>query len=123
MSWRDEEYTDMERVLSSEVKRLRSTVRELQEENEMLRSERVNWIDSFVEALPDYSDGNIWTDGDREILVRTESAAEAVADLIELLYRAQGDDISINTGYYDPEEDRKNGETDQYTGWWYINID
>ena len=123
MSWRDEEYTDMERGLSSEVKRLRSAVCELQEENEMLRSERVNWMYSFVESLPDYSDGNIWTDGDREILVRTESAAEAVADLIELLYRAQGDDISINTGYYDPEEDRKNGETDRYTGWWYVNID
>lgn len=32
MSWRDEEYTDMERGLKKEVNRLRSVVRNLEEE-------------------------------------------------------------------------------------------
>lgn len=32
MSWRDEEYTDMERSLKKEVNRLRSVVRNLEEE-------------------------------------------------------------------------------------------
>lgn len=42
--------------------------------------------------------------------------------MLETLYHAQGEDVVINTGYYDPEEDKKNGEEDRYSGWWYINI-
>lgn len=33
-----------------------------------------------------------------------------------------GEEILINTGYYDPEEDKRNGEEDRYTGWYYVNI-
>ena len=56
-----------------------------------------------------------------EILVKTESAASTIADLIEALYRAQGEKVLVNTGYYNPEEDKQNNEEDRYTGWWYIN--
>lgn len=83
---------------------------------------RIDWMEMIVNALPNYPDGIIWTDED-EILVKTESAANTIADLIEALYRTQGEDILVNTGSYDPEEDKRNNEEDRYTGWWYINID
>ena len=83
---------------------------------------RIDWMEMIVNALPDYPDGIIWSDGE-EILVKTESAADTIADLIEALYRAQGEEILINTGSYDPEEDKRNNEEDRYTGWWYVNID
>ena len=83
---------------------------------------RIDWMEMIVNALPDYPDGIIWSDGE-EILVKTESAADTIADLIEALYRAQGEGILVNTGSYDPEEDKRNNEEDRYTGWWYVNID
>lgn len=83
---------------------------------------RIDWMEMIVNALPNYPDGIIWTDED-EILVKTESAANTIADLIEALYRAQGEEILVNTGSYDPEEDKRNNEEDMYTGWWYVNID
>ena len=82
----------------------------------------VDWFYEIAERLRDYSDGQIWSDG-IEILCKTESAANTVADMIELLYQAQNECVHINTGYYDPVEDEKSGETDRYTGWYYINID
>lgn len=88
-----------------------------------MNDEKINWMEMIVNALPDYSDGIIWSDGGAEILVKTESAANTIADLITLLYRAQEEDVLINTGYYDPEEDKRNREEDRYTGWWYVNID
>ena len=82
----------------------------------------VDWFYEIAERLRDYSDGEIWSDG-TEILCKTESAADTVADMIELLYQAQNECVYINTGYYDPVEDEKSGETDRYTGWYYVNID
>lgn len=58
----------------------------------------------------------IWTCGD-EILCKTETAADVIADLLE----AMGYD-EVNTGYYDPEEDEKAGEVDRLTGWYYVTI-
>lgn len=84
---------------------------------------KIDWIEIFADRLRDYSEGDVWCDGSTEILCKTESAANAIADLIEQLYKAQGEDVLINTGYYDPEEDKRNNEEDHYTGWWYVNID
>lgn len=84
-------------------------------------TEKVNWFEKITESLRDYSEGEIWSSGD-EILCKTESAAEAVADMLEMLYAAQGEDISVCTGYYDPIEDERNGELDRLSGWWYVNI-
>lgn len=42
--------------------------------------------------------------------------------MFECLYKAQGEEIIVNTGYYDPIEDERSGEVDRYTGWWYVNI-
>ena len=83
---------------------------------------RIDWMEMIVNALPDYPDGIIWSDGE-EILVKTESAANTIADLIEALYRAQGEEILVNNGFYDHEDDKRNNEEDRYTGWWYVNID
>lgn len=83
---------------------------------------KANWMEMIVNALPNYPDGTIWTDED-EILVKTGSAANTIADLIEALYRAQGEEVLVNTGYYDTEEDKRNNEEDRYYGWWYVNID
>lgn len=83
--------------------------------------EKVNWFEKITERLRDYSEGEIWTSGD-EILCKTESAVNAIADMLETLYKTQGDEILVNTGYYDQMEDEKNGEVDRYTGWWYVNI-
>ena len=80
-----------------------------------------DWLDRIAKGLQKRIVANVWSDGD-EILCKTESAADAIADIIESLYLDQGDDILINTGYYDPVED-KNGEEDDYTGWWYVKID
>ena len=82
----------------------------------------IDWFTEIADKLRDYSDGQIWSSGS-EILCRTESAVNTLADMLETLYRTQGEDVNINTGYYDPEEDKKNGEEDSDTGWWYINIE
>jgi hypothetical protein len=84
--------------------------------------ERINWFQEIANRLRDYSDGDIWSAGD-EILCKTESADDALADMFETLYVAQGEEILINTGYYDPVEDERNNEVDGFTGWWYVNID
>ncbi len=81
----------------------------------------MDWFNIISDRLRDYSDGDIWSSGD-EILCRTESAADALSDMLFQLYKSQDEDVLINTGYYDPEEDKRNGEEDRYTGWWYVNI-
>lgn len=80
-----------------------------------------NWLYIIGDRLREYSDGDVWSTGG-EILCRTKSAADALSDMLEQLYKSQDEDVLINTGYYDPEEDKRNGEEDQYTGWWYVNI-
>lgn len=83
--------------------------------------ENIEWFDVIAERLRDYSEGNIWSTCD-EILCKTEEVAEALADMFECLYGAQGEEILVNTGYYDPIEDKRNGEEDRFTGWWYVNV-
>lgn len=82
----------------------------------------MDWFSAFCDRLRDYSEGEIWSVGD-ELLCRTESAANALADLLEQLYKADGKEVIIWTGYYDPKEDKRNGEEDRFTGWWYVNMD
>ena len=94
------------------------TVETVEEESLM---PKINWFEQITDGLRDYSDGDIWSSGG-EILVKTESAADAIADMLETLYKTQGEEVLINIGYYDPVEDEKNGELDRYTGWWYVNI-
>ena len=81
----------------------------------------LKYFDLIADNLRDYPDGEVWSAGD-ELLCKTEEAANALADILEQLYSAQGEDVTVHTGYYDPEEDKRNGEEDRYTGWWYVNL-
>ena len=45
-----------------------------------------------------------------------------IADLLEQLYESQGEEILVNTGYYDQKEDQRNGEEDKYSGYWYVTV-
>lgn len=82
---------------------------------------KTDWLSEISNRLRDYSDGDVWSAGD-EILCKTESAADALADLLWQLYRSQDEDVVITTGFYDPEEDKRNGEQDRFTGWWHVYI-
>lgn len=82
----------------------------------------MDFFQTICDSLPDYSEGNVWSNGS-EILVHTESAAEALADIIEYVSKANGIEVLCHTGYYDPEEDKRNNEEDRYTGWWYVNVE
>lgn len=64
---------------------------------------------------------HLWSDG-TAILCKTEDAANAIADLLEALLYACGQEVNATTGYYDPEVDGLNGDTDEYTGWHYVDI-
>lgn len=60
--------------------------------------------------------GKIRSDGE-QLLTETEELANALADLIDLV-----DDCQTTTGHYDPEEDAKSGEVDEYTGYYYVSL-
>ncbi len=47
-----------------------------------------------------------------------EEKIEALADFISQLC---GEEV-VNTGYYDPEEDKRNNEVDAYTGLYYVTV-
>lgn len=72
--------------------------------------------------MRDYSDGEVWGNGD-ELMCKTEAIADAVCDLLFQLYAAQGEEAVFHTGYYDPTEDARSGEEDRCTGWWYVDCD
>lgn len=58
MSWRDEEYTDMERSLKKEVNRLRNVVRSLEEENARLKqdvSNKDSADEAYNKAIDDFA--------------------------------------------------------------------
>ena len=79
-----------------------------------------NVFQNVIDLLPRHpnkTDDNpgIWTNGD-EILCETEIIANTIADLFE----AVGFDVV--TGYYDPIEDKRNGEEDESTGFYYVTI-
>lgn len=92
------------------------------EDGKISTEPHTDYMSLFCEALPDYPKGNIWCDEGTEILCKTKSAAETVANLLEMLYRKDGKEVLTNTGYYDPEEDKRNDQVDIYTGWYYVNI-
>ncbi len=87
--------------------------------DEKYRPERAKeTLFSVLALLPHTNDHRIWSDGE-EILCETEQLAEHIADLIDAMYGGQ----VVNTGYYDPEEDERNNEVAENTGFWYVTID
>lgn len=74
-------------------------------------------IAELVKWLPK-DEHRIWSPDGSEILCENEQLAESIADFLDALYGEQ----TVNTGYYDPEEDARNNETDRSTGWYYVTI-
>lgn len=75
-------------------------------------------ISDIASALPNSPDYRIWSiDGD-EILCETEQIAETLADLFDSMYGGP----TVNTGYYDPIDDERYGETDDRTGFYYVTV-
>ena len=61
----------------------------------------VDWYGTMCMRLRDYSDGDVWSDGEM-ILCKTKEDADT-------------------TGYFDTGEDARRGEEDRYTGWYYVD--
>lgn len=70
-------------------------------------------IDGQDVIIPD-----VWTDG-VEILCRTEALADMIANALDAIAGSP----ESHTGYYDPYEDAKEGQTYNTTGWWYVDFD
>ena len=89
-----------------------------------MNSQEWNFWNSIIAKLPQESEEELldhrlhvklWTNGD-EILSKTESVIEGIADLLDSL------GYDVNTGYYDPVEDERNHEVDRNTGYYYVTI-
>ena len=74
-------------------------------------------FDEILKRLPQEPvDGKKFWANDDEILSKDEVAINYVADLLDTI------GYDAVTGYYDPEEDERNGEVDEYTGYYYVSI-
>lgn len=65
-------------------------------------------------------DPGFWSDGEM-ILCPTEAKCEFIADFLQDLFHDAT--IVVQTGYFDPFEDHNNGESDDYTGFYYISFE
>lgn len=76
-------------------------------------------IYDLVCLLPNEPGSKVWYPQDgEEILCKTEQIAEGIADLFDTLYG----EPTVNTGFYDPEEDKRNGEVNDRTGYYYVTL-
>ena len=93
---------------------------------EKLTSKKVStdsrdYFGAFITVLMEQPSERIRTDGE-DILCSTSDGAETIADLLEALYQKDGHDVKVSTGYSDPIEDQRTGETDDHSGWYYVTI-
>lgn len=84
---------------------------------------KTDWLDLITERLRNHSKESFWCDDNGQIMVPTESAANAIADMLELLYLSEGKEVSVSSAYYEPEEDTREGISDEYTGWWCVTLE
>lgn len=95
------------------------------EENQKKITDMWNGIISMLPSQPgsfDTSDDpGFWTNGE-EILCPSEAEMNMVYEFLNDIFSEFGNYILI-TGWYDPEEDRLNGEQDDYTGFNYIRLE
>lgn len=59
---------------------------------------KIDWFELFLSRMRDYSDGEVWGNGD-ELMCKTEAIADAMCDLLFQLYAAQGEEVVFHTGY------------------------
>lgn len=60
----------------------------------------------------------IWSNG-CDIMCETESIANTIADFLESMGIS---DVAM-TGYFDPEEDERNDEVNECTGYYYVRCE
>lgn len=74
---------------------------------------------AMMEALDNTEVENpkFWTDGEK-ILCKDEAAINGIADLLDDIV---GYGVCC-TGYYDPEEDKRSGLVDRYTGYYRLEL-
>ena len=98
----------------------------------MIDTDRITKADAIFKAITDllpmiydrevddeFKESHFIVNSNRdEILSTEESEVEAIANLFDQLY-GEG---TCNTGFYDSEEDERNGEVDAYTGLYYVTI-
>ena len=73
----------------------------------------------IVDFLPNYSsNAEIWSDSGC-ILCLYKEDVDKIVDFLSI-FNEEAENIA--TGYYDSYEDMLNGETDKFTGYWYIDI-
>ncbi len=65
-------------------------------------------------------DPGFWSDGDM-ILCPSETDCGIVADFLQDMLRDST--VTVTTGYFDPFEDQRNNECDDYTGFHYISFE
>ena len=73
------------------------------------------FLDQILPVDYPLCDWAFWTDG-TEILTKSEELAARMERIVSFF--ADG-----HYHYYDPEEDKRNGETDNHTGYWYVDWD
>lgn len=56
------------------------------------------------------------------ILCSCETESSIIADFLEDMLR-ETSDLDVHTGYFDPDEDARSGEQDDYTGFYYVDFD
>lgn len=82
----------------------------------------LNNLHEMMIAMMDVADadGNgikgFWHNGD-EFLFEREEDCESVANFLRALNFPD-----VHTDYYDPEEDERNNEVDELTGWYYCDF-
>ena len=86
-------------------------------------------IPAIVDMLPreprSYNvedDPGFWSNGE-EILCPTHIECDIIATFLSDVFAEYPERPIIQTGYYDPAEDARNGETDKYSGFHYIRFE
>ena len=124
-----DQYQEVSKITELEVTKMiiKRLLDKMDESNRSVKivqqKEELDWFNKITDRLKNQSADAFWGDENGQILVPTESAADAIADMLELLYRSQGKEISVNTEYYDPKEDKRDECEDCYTGWWCVTIE
>jgi hypothetical protein len=74
-------------------------------------------FNQMLAPLPKQPDERLkfWTNGE-DILCRTKEEAETIADLLDSM------GYVASTGYFDPDEDERNEETDECTDYYYVTV-
>lgn len=83
---------------------------------------KIDWFNEICTHLQKVDTNDFWSDGNQIMCLEMEQA-DFLGNLIESLYRSQGEDIQIITGYYDKREDEQQGTVDNYSNMWYVTIE